>query len=121
SDELLSLHGAQLTGKSGRLIVAWRGVKQDLGAVAVFYPSYRGRGSSMVQPLKELLVFFLILFGACAGIVAFTVAQFMAPIRRLEQRADAMARGELADPVAAGGEGDEIGRLTLALEEMRRA
>jgi signal transduction histidine kinase len=31
-----------------------------------------------------------------------------------------MARGELADPVAAGGEGDEIGRLTLALEEMRR-
>src|SRR5262249_42621343 len=53
-------------------------------------------------------------------IVAFTVAQFMAPIRRLEQRADAMARGELADPVAAGGEGDEIGRLTLALEEMRR-
>jgi signal transduction histidine kinase len=32
-----------------------------------------------------------------------------------------MARGELADPVAAGGEGDEIGRLTLALEEMRRA
>ncbi len=45
----------------------------------------------------------------------------MAPIRRLEQRADGMARGELADPVAAAGEGDEIGRLTLALEEMRRA
>jgi signal transduction histidine kinase len=32
-----------------------------------------------------------------------------------------MARGELADPVAAAGEADEIGRLTLALEEMRRA
>jgi len=32
-----------------------------------------------------------------------------------------MARGELADPVAVGGEGDEIGRLTLALEDMRRA
>jgi signal transduction histidine kinase len=45
----------------------------------------------------------------------------MSPIRRLEQRADAMARGELADPVAAGGEGDEIGRLTMALEDMRRA
>jgi signal transduction histidine kinase len=75
----------------------------------------------MVRPLKELLVFFFVLFGACGGIVAFTVAQFMAPIRRLEQRADAMARGELADPVAVGGEGDEIGRLTLALEEMRRA
>jgi signal transduction histidine kinase len=75
----------------------------------------------MVRPLKELLVFFFVLFGACGGIVAFTVAQFMSPIRRLEQRADAMARGELADPVAVGGEGDEIGRLTLALEEMRRA
>jgi len=117
----VSLHAAELTGKAGRLAVVWRGVPQDVGSFAVFYPSYRGRGESMVAPLKELLVFFLVLFGACAGIVAFTVAQFMAPIRRLEQRADAMARGELADPVAAGGEGDEIGRLTLALEEMRRA
>jgi signal transduction histidine kinase len=117
----VTLQGAELAGKTGRLSVIWRGVPQDVGAFAVFYPSYKGRGESMVDPLKELLVFFLVLFGACAGIVAFTVAQFMAPIRRLEQRADAMARGELADPVAAGGEGDEIGRLTLALEEMRRA
>jgi signal transduction histidine kinase len=118
---LIGIRDAKLTGRSGRLWLAWKGARYDLGSVAVFYPSYRGRGESMVRPLKELLVFFLILFGACAGIVAFTVAQFMAPIRRLEQRADAMARGELADPVAAGGEGDEIGRLTLALEEMRRA
>ncbi len=116
----LSIHAAELTGKSQRLTILWHGITYDLGAVAVFYPSYRGRGESMVSPLKELLVFFLVLFGACAGIVAFTVNQFMAPIRRLEQRADAMARGELADPVAAGGEGDEIGRLTVALEEMRR-
>jgi signal transduction histidine kinase len=121
SGEEIPLHGAELTGKASRLTVLWRGMPHDLGAFAVFYPSYRGRGESMVAPLKELLVFFFVLFGACAGIVAFTVAQFMAPIRRLEQRADAMARGELADPVAAGGEGDEIGRLTLALEEMRRA
>jgi len=112
---------AKLTGRSERLVLGWQGNRYDLGSVAVFYPSYLGRGESMVRPLKELLVFFLVLFAACAGIVMFTVAQFMAPIRRLEQRADAMARGELADPVAAGGEGDEIGRLTLALEEMRRA
>lgn len=118
---VISIRDAKLTGRSGRLTLGWSGARYDLGTVAVFYPSYRGRGESMVRPLKELLVFFLILFGACSGIVAFTVAQFMAPIRRLEQRADAMARGELADPVAAGGEGDEIGRLTLALEEMRRA
>jgi signal transduction histidine kinase len=121
TQELISIHAAELTGRSQRLVLAWRDTTFDLGTVAVFYPSYRGRGQSMVRPLKELLVFFFVLFGACAGIVTFTVAQFMAPIRRLEQRADAMARGELADPVAVGGEGDEIGRLTLALEEMRRA
>jgi signal transduction histidine kinase len=117
----IAINTAGLTGRSERLFLTWQGTRYDLGSAAVFYPSYRGRGESMVRPLKELLVFFLVLFGACAGIVVFTVAQFMAPIRRLEQRADAMARGELADPVASGGEGDEIGRLTLALEEMRRA
>jgi signal transduction histidine kinase len=121
SGSLIAIHGAELTGRAGPLVLAWHGKRYALGSVAVAYPSYRGRGQSMVRPLKELLVFFLVLFGACGGIVVFTVAQFMAPIRRLEQRADAMARGELADPVAAGGEGDEIGRLTLALEEMRRA
>jgi len=117
----IAVSSAGLTGRSERLFLSWQGTRYDLGSAAVFYPSYRGRGESMVRPLKELLVFFLVLFAACGGIVAFTVAQFMAPIRRLEQRADAMARGELADPVASGGEGDEIGRLTLALEEMRRA
>ncbi len=121
TQELVSIHSASLTGRAQRLVLNWRGGTYDLGSAAVFYPSYRGRGQSMVRPLKELLVFFFVLFGACGGIVAFTVAQFMAPIRRLEQRADAMARGELADPVAVAGEGDEIGRLTLALEEMRRA
>lgn len=117
---LINLSKAFLTGKAGRVVIAWHGERYDVGSVAVFYPSYRGRGESMARPLKELLAFFLVLFGACAGIVAFTVAQFMAPIRRLEQRADAMAHGDLVDPVVSGGEGDEIGRLTLALEEMRR-
>lgn len=92
-----------------------------MGAVAVFYPNYRGRGPSLVRPLRELIVFFLVLFGVCSGIVVLTVAQFVKPIRRLEARADGMARGELAEPVSSGGEGDEIGRLTFALEEMRRA
>jgi signal transduction histidine kinase len=121
TDALLAMTNAELTGRAARLSLIWHDAPYDAGSIAVFYPSYRGRGATMVRPLKELLVFFLVLFGACAGIVAFTVAQFIAPIRRLEQRADAMARGELADPVAAAGEGDEIGRLTLALEEMRRA
>jgi signal transduction histidine kinase len=121
SGSLINLHGAFLTGSAARLPVVWRnGQRFELGSVAMFYPSYRGRGESMAGPLKELLIFFIVLFAVCGGIVTFTVAQFMAPIRKLEQRADSMARGELADPVAAVGEGDEIGRLTLALEDMRR-
>ena len=87
----------------------------------MLYPDYRGRGQSLARPLRELLLFFVVLFGACAGIVVATVAQFVGPIRRLEQRADAMARGELTEPVTSGGDGDEIGRLTFALEDMRRA
>ena len=120
SGSLINLHGAFLTGSATRLPVVWHGQRLELGSVAMFYPSYRGRGESMAGPLKELLIFFIVLFAVCGGIVTFTVAQFMAPIRKLEQRADSMARGELADPVAAVGEGDEIGRLTLALEDMRR-
>ncbi|MBK9030106.1 MAG: HAMP domain-containing protein [Myxococcales bacterium] len=112
---------ASLAGLGARLTVRWHDRDFDLGAVAVLYPTYRGRGESMVRPLQELLVFFLVLFAACAGIVLVTVSQFVTPIRRLEQRADAMARGELADPVTANGDGDEVGRLTFALEEMRRA
>jgi signal transduction histidine kinase len=117
----LNLNAAQLTGRAARLNLVWRGTTYGLGGVAVLYPSYRGRGESMVRPLRELLVFFLVLFAACGGIVVFTVAQFVTPIRQLEKRADGMARGELSDPVSAGTEGDEIGRLTFALEEMRRA
>ncbi len=121
SGQLVEVGPAEIAGRAGRLRVAWHGTIYDLGAIAVMYPDYRGRSESMVRPLRELLVFFVVLFGACAGIVVVTVAQFVTPIRALEQRADSMARGELADPVSSGGEGDEIGRLTFALEEMRRA
>ncbi len=117
----IALRAHSLTGRKGRLTLDWRGGSYDMGAVAVFYPNYRGRGPSLVRPLRELIVFFLVLFGVCSGIVVLTVAQFVRPIRRLEARADGMARGELAQPVSSGGEGDEIGRLTFALEEMRRA
>ncbi len=120
-DASMQVSSEALAGRHGRLRVSWQNRLYDLGSVAVFYPSYRGRGESVVRPLKELVVFFLVLFGACSGIVLFTVAQFVKPVRALEQRADGMARGELAEPVSSGGEGDEIGRLTFALEEMRRA
>ncbi|WP_428263834.1 ATP-binding protein [Haliangium sp.] len=120
-DVNLDVDSMALSGRAGRLRVRWQGEAYDLGSVAVLYPDYRGRGESVVRPLKELWLFFLALFGACAGIVLLTVGQFVKPIRILEQRADGMARGDLAEPVSSGGEGDEIGRLTFALEEMRRA
>jgi signal transduction histidine kinase len=120
-DEEFDVSSLDLAGRHGRLRVRWHATVHDLGSLAVFYPRYSGRGPSIVRPLKELMVFFLVLFGACAGIVLFTVWQFVMPIRKLERRADGMARGELAEPVSSGGEGDEVGRLTFALEEMRRA
>ena len=120
-DGRMVLGSHSLSGRRGELKGRWRSQPYDLGVVAVFYPNYRGRGVTLVREVRDLLLFFLVLFAACGGIVLFTVAQFVKPIRRLEQRADGMARGELAKPVASGGEGDEIGRLTFALEEMRRA
>jgi signal transduction histidine kinase len=55
------------------------------------------------------------------GLVVLIVRDMVTPIRTLEERSDEMARGELARPVAPWGEADEIGRLTFAFEEMRRA
>jgi signal transduction histidine kinase len=94
---------------------------EGVGTIAVLYPNYRGRGPGLQRPLLELSLFFLLLSGVCGGIVVLTVAQYTTPIQQLEQRANEMARGELARQVSAGAEGDEVGRLTYALEEMRRA
>src|SRR5882757_8603499 len=55
------------------------------------------------------------------GLVVRIVRGLVSPIHALEERADEMARGELARPVPPSGEADEIGRLTFAFEEMRRA
>src|SRR5690606_29017618 len=120
-DGQLEVGPLALLGRHGPLAVTWRGESIELGALAVLIPDYRARGPSIFRPLKELLAFFLVLFAACAGIVLMTVSQVVAPIRRIEERADQMARGELAKPVSSAGEGDEVGRLTFALEEMRRA
>jgi signal transduction histidine kinase len=121
SSGTLEIHASDMFGNFERLEVPWNARRVDLGSIAVLYESYRGRGPGIQRPLKEILVFFFVLFGVCAGIVVLTVAEFTTPIRRLEQRADEMARGELARSVTSGGEGDEVGRLTFALEEMRRA
>jgi signal transduction histidine kinase len=55
------------------------------------------------------------------GLVFLIVRDMVGPVRALEERSDEMARGELARPVPPSGEADEIGRLSFAFEEMRRA
>ncbi|MFL5304699.1 MAG: sensor histidine kinase [Polyangia bacterium] len=55
------------------------------------------------------------------GLVLLIVRDMVTPIAALEARSDEMARGELARPVPPAGEADEIGRLSFAFEEMRRA
>jgi signal transduction histidine kinase len=55
------------------------------------------------------------------GLVLLMVRDMVNPVRALEERSDEMARGELARPVPPSGEADEIGRLSFAFEEMRRA
>jgi signal transduction histidine kinase len=117
----LEIGSQNLIGAYQRLAV-WKDERHlPIGAVAVMYPDYRGRSGLQRRPLRELLLFFFVLFGACAGIVVLTVGEFTTPIRELERRADEMARGELSRPVTSFAEGDEVGRLTFAMEEMRRA
>src|SRR5207237_3213547 len=62
-----------------------------------------------------------LVLGVSMGLVLLIVRDMVKPIAALEQRSDEMARGELARPVPPSGEADEIGRLSFAFEEMRRA
>jgi signal transduction histidine kinase len=90
---------------------------QDLGLLLA-RPSARIHSQ---QQIISLAAFFLALMGLSAGLITILVRDLTDPVRQLEQRAVEMARGELARPVVATGDADEIGRLTFAFEEMRRA
>ena len=56
-----------------------------------------------------------------AGVVALAIRDVVAPLRALEERSSDMAKGQLARPVPPWGEADEIGRLAMIFEEMRRS
>ena len=56
-----------------------------------------------------------------AGIVLLLVRDVVMPLRTLEERSSEMAKGQLARPVPPWGEADEIGRLAMIFEEMRRS
>ncbi len=76
----------------------------------------------MVPQIRVLIGFFLVvLLCSSLGLVIILATDLTRPIRELERRAMAMARGDLTQPVvSATGEGDEVGRLTFAFEEVRR-
>jgi signal transduction histidine kinase len=114
--ELSSLH---LTGAYARLYLS--PLKKDAGAIALLLPNYRGRGPSTVPQIRVLVEFFVVLLIASMALVILMARDLTAPVRELQRKADLMARGDLTRPVTSSGEGDEVGRLTFAFEEMRRA
>ncbi|HEY4184957.1 MAG TPA: ATP-binding protein, partial [Polyangia bacterium] len=84
------------------------------GLVLLFALSPRHATATMVASI-------LLALALALGLVAFIVRDMVTPVVALEARSDEMARGELARPVPPAGEADEIGRLSFAFEEMRRA
>jgi signal transduction histidine kinase len=114
----MELSNHELTGAYARLYVG----NADLGSIAVLLPGYRGRGPDLAPQVKVLIYFFVVLLIVSIGLVILVSADLTRPIRELERRADAMAKGDLNRPVVShSGEADEVGRLTFAFEEMRRA
>jgi two-component system NtrC family sensor kinase len=90
--------------------------------MAVLYPGYRSpRGFNVDPQIVILLGFFVVLAAASMVLVILVVRDLTSPIRLLERRAHAMAAGDLSRPVNSAVEADEVGRLTFAFEEMRRA
>ena len=55
------------------------------------------------------------------GVVLFAVRDVVAPLRALEERSGEMSKGQLARPVPPWGDADELGRLAVIFEEMRRS
>jgi signal transduction histidine kinase len=114
----MQLDDNSLTGAYARLYVG----KQDFGSIALLLPGYRGRGPDLAPQVKILIYFFFVLLTVSMGLVILVAADLTRPIRDLERRADAMAKGDLNRPIIShSGEADEVGRLVYTFEEMRRA
>jgi signal transduction histidine kinase len=54
-------------------------------------------------------------------LVILVVRDVVAPLHALEERSAEMGAGQLARPVPTWGEADEIGRLAMVFEQMRRS
>jgi signal transduction histidine kinase len=113
----MELSALRLTGAYTRYYAAGR----DLGSIALLLPGYRGRGPSTAPQIQLLVGLTLLLLLLAAGFVVLLAVDLTRPIRELERRATAMAKGDLTQPVVSTtGEADEVGRLAYALEEMRQ-
>jgi signal transduction histidine kinase len=102
-------------GLRGKLMVVFSvlsAAAAGLVALAVVAPA--GRGAWVVATVT-------LGSSAVVGLVWLISREVVLPIRALEARSEEMARGELARPLPPWGEADEIGRLAVAFEEMRRA
>jgi hypothetical protein len=85
------------------------------------FPDYLGRGPGIARQIKVLAFFFVFLVVLSGGIVFLMVDDLTTPLKGLERRVDEMAGGDLHRPVPAGFEVDEVGRLALAFEGMRKS
>ncbi len=72
---------------------------------------------SVPWKIAPLIVAMLIV----VGLVSLLIRSVVVPLRALEERSSEMANGQLARPVPPWGEADEIGRLAVIFEEMRRS
>jgi signal transduction histidine kinase len=90
-----------------------------LGSLLVLLPA--GETEKLSLNLAVLVFFFFLVLAVSLGAVLMTSADLTRPLTQLEQRATEMSRGRLDRRVLPGGEFDELGRLTLAFEQMRRS
>ncbi len=70
--------------------------------------------------ILHLAVFFLAIFFMTLGGVTHFVREVVDPLSELEARFNAIAAGRMRDPILPRGEIDELGRLCVAFEHMRR-
>jgi signal transduction histidine kinase len=87
------------------------------GSLALYGQAPLAHGPQVPPPALALVVGLAL----ALGLTGLVVREVVEPIQALEARSEEMARGELARPVPPSGEADEIGRLTVAFEEMRRS
>lgn len=91
-----------------------------LGSILVLYSESSSFNAGNVNTVTRTLFFFLILLGISITGVGYFVNEFSIPLRRMEQHLAAITSGKLDEVIRPEGEADELGRLSLTLEMMRK-